>query len=131
MSEWTKFLNPSDLYFVHVYLYKQTQTKFWLMFMWLLQTELESPLENFCKPLQFTQRTDREAYLSLTSYLNQTSLCSAMLRMLTTWHCPHSPATRHCCSTHTHPFYVPLSGTTRVSWYQKGKHQSGFYWSKR
>jgi len=26
--------------------------------------------------------------------------------------------TRH---THTHPFNGPLSGTTRVSWYQKGK----------
>jgi len=23
--------------------------------------------------------------------------------------------------THTHPFNGPLSGTTRVSWYQKGK----------
>ena len=31
--------------------------------------------------------------------------------------------------THTHPFNGPLSGTTRVSRYQKG--QSGFYWSKR
>jgi len=33
--------------------------------------------------------------------------------------------------THTHPFNGPLSGTTRVSRYQKGKNQSGFYWSKR
>ena len=30
--------------------------------------------------------------------------------------------------THTHG---PLFGTTRVSWYQKGKTNSGFYWSKR
>jgi len=29
--------------------------------------------------------------------------------------------------THTHPFNGPLSGTTRVSRYQKGKNQSGFY----
>jgi len=28
--------------------------------------------------------------------------------------------------THTHPFNGPLSGATRVSWYQKGKNQSGF-----
>ena len=34
-------------------------------------------------------------------------------------------------TTHTHPFNGPLSGTTRVSRYQKGKNQSGFYWSKR
>jgi len=27
----------------------------------------------------------------------------------------------------THPFNGPLSGTTWVSWYQKGKNQSGFY----
>ena len=28
---------------------------------------------------------------------------------------------------HTHPFNGPFSWTTRVSWYQKGKNQSGFY----
>ena len=33
--------------------------------------------------------------------------------------------------THTHPFNGPFSGTTRVSRYQKGKNQPGFYWSKR
>ena len=33
--------------------------------------------------------------------------------------------------THTHPFNGPLSGTTQVSRYQKGKNQSRFYWSKR
>ena len=33
--------------------------------------------------------------------------------------------------THTHPFNGSLSGATRVSQYQKGKNQSGFYWSKR
>ena len=33
--------------------------------------------------------------------------------------------------THTHPFNGPFSGTTRVGRYQKGKKQSGFYWSKR
>ena len=32
---------------------------------------------------------------------------------------------------HTQPFNCPLSGTTQVSRYQKGKNQSGFYWSKR
>jgi len=32
---------------------------------------------------------------------------------------------------HTYPFNGPFSGTTRVSQYQKGKNQSGFYWSKR
>jgi len=30
-------------------------------------------------------------------------------------------------STHTHPFNGPLSETTWVSRYQKGKNQSGFY----
>ena len=29
-------------------------------------------------------------------------------------------------STHTHPFNGPLSGTTRVSWYQKGKTNRDF-----
>ena len=33
--------------------------------------------------------------------------------------------------THTHPFNGPLSGSTQVSRYQKGKNQSGFYWSER
>ena len=33
--------------------------------------------------------------------------------------------------THTHPFNGPLSGTTWVSRYQKGKNQSRFYWSKK
>jgi len=33
--------------------------------------------------------------------------------------------------THTHPFNGFFSGTTRVIRYQKGKNQSGFYWSKR
>jgi len=32
---------------------------------------------------------------------------------------------------HTHPFNGPLSRTTRVSWYQKGKTYLGFYWSKK
>ena len=32
----------------------------------------------------------------------------------------------------THAFNSHFSGTsTRVSWYQKGKNQSGFYWGKR
>jgi len=35
------------------------------------------------------------------------------------------------CHTHTHTFNGPFSGTTRVSRYQKGKNQCGFYWSKR
>jgi len=29
--------------------------------------------------------------------------------------------------THTQPFNGPLSGTTRGSWYQKGKNEPGFY----
>ena len=33
--------------------------------------------------------------------------------------------------THTHPFNGPLSGSTQVSRYQKGKNQSGFYWRER
>jgi len=33
--------------------------------------------------------------------------------------------------THTHSFNGPFSGTTRVSRYQKGENQSGFYWSMR
>ena len=48
---------------------------------------------------------------------------------VTTW---RSCTTRNVCDlSHTHPFNGPLSGTTRVSRYQKGKNQSGFYWSKR
>ena len=30
------------------------------------------------------------------------------------------------CATHIHPFNGPLSGTTRVSWYQKGKTNLDF-----
>ena len=47
------------------------------------------------------------------------------------------PLLRYCqlnkinISAHTHAFNGPLSGTTRVSRYQKGKTNSGFYWSKR
>ena len=46
------------------------------------------------------------------------------------WHCLHLPLHSmlgwcSCCcmlgSTHTHPFNGPLSGTTKVSRYQKGK----------
>jgi len=33
--------------------------------------------------------------------------------------------------SHTNLFNGPLSGTTRVGRYQKGKTKSGFYWSKR
>ena len=36
-------------------------------------------------------------------------------------------ATVHPPTAHTHAFNGPLSGTTRVSRYQKGKTQSGFY----
>jgi len=32
-----------------------------------------------------------------------------------------NPRTSPCIHTHTHPFNGPLSRTTRVSWYQKGK----------
>jgi len=38
----------------------------------------------------------------------------------------HSDTHTHT-HTHTHPFNGPLSGTTRVSRYQKGKNQSAFY----
>jgi len=34
-------------------------------------------------------------------------------------------------NTHTHLFNGFFSGTTQVSWYQKSKNQSGFYWNKR
>jgi len=34
-----------------------------------------------------------------------------------------APLSEH---THTHPFNGPLSGTTRVSWYQKGKTSPDF-----
>ena len=34
-------------------------------------------------------------------------------------------------TTTPQPFNGPFSGTTRLSRYQKGKNQSGFYWSKR
>jgi len=30
------------------------------------------------------------------------------------------------CTTHTHTFYGPFSGTTQVSWYQKGKTNLDF-----
>ena len=50
-------------------------------------------------------------------------------------HASNSPAS-NCTATehthtHTHPLNGRLSGTTHVSRYQKGKNQSGFYWSKR
>ena len=35
--------------------------------------------------------------------------------------------TRTNTRTHTHPFNGPLSGTTQVSWYQKGKTNLDFY----
>jgi len=40
----------------------------------------------------------------------------------------HPCTASHLKRTHTktHPFNGPLYGTTRVSWYQKGKNQSGF-----
>ena len=44
------------------------------------------------------------------------------------WRCYSSPQP---CVLHTHPFNSPLSRTTQVSRYQKGKNQSGFYWRKR
>jgi len=31
-----------------------------------------------------------------------------------------------CAQTHTHPFNGPLSRTTRISWYQKGKTNLDF-----
>ena len=40
-------------------------------------------------------------------------------------HCAFSDATVSCF-THTHPFNGPFSGTTRVSWYQKGKTNLDF-----
>ena len=42
--------------------------------------------------------------------------------------CAHTHTHTHI-HTHTHPFNGPLSGTTRVGWYQKGKTKSVFYWS--
>jgi len=36
-----------------------------------------------------------------------------------------------CTCAYIHPFNGPFSRTTWVSRYQKGKNQSGFYWSKR
>ena len=61
--------------------------------------------------------------------------------IMTQWRCHDSEKllrhgnieTTNCTRSHTytHPFNGPLSGTTRVSQYHKGKNQSGFYWSKR
>jgi len=45
--------------------------------------------------------------------------------MLTTWHCPHLP-TAAAAHTHTHPFNSPLSRTTWVNQYQKGKNNLDF-----
>jgi len=38
----------------------------------------------------------------------------------------HINLTVQCKHTHTHPFNGPLSGTTRVSWYQRGKTNLDF-----
>jgi len=38
----------------------------------------------------------------------------------------HATSTRRTTHTHTHPFNSPFSGTTRVSWYQKGKTNLDF-----
>jgi len=70
--------------------------------------------------------------ISVLSEHRYQQVCVQLLRTLTTWHCPHSPAARSAvvqcapCSTHTHPFNGPLSGTTRVSRYQKGKTNLDF-----
>ena len=41
-------------------------------------------------------------------------------------------STKSALLTRTHARLTALfSGTTQMSWYQKGKNQSGFYWSKR
>ena len=61
--------------------------------------------------------------------LLQTSVCHKLnMHLLSYCWLAHTHARTH---THTHPFNGPFSGTTRVSRYQKGKNQSGFYWSKR
>jgi len=38
----------------------------------------------------------------------------------------HATSTRRTTHTHTHPFNSFFSGTTRVSWYQKGKTNLDF-----
>jgi len=56
--------------------------------------------------------------------------CSKLCLEITHAH-THTHAHAHA-RTHTHTHInSPLYGTTRVSRYQKGKNQSGFYWSKR
>jgi len=44
---------------------------------------------------------------------------------------PFSVSTAAACYTHTHPFNGPLSGTNRVSRYQKGKTNLDFTESKK
>ena len=46
-------------------------------------------------------------------------------------HLDRTPICDRQTDIHTHPFNGPLSGTTRVGRYQKGKTSSGFYRSKR
>ena len=47
-------------------------------------------------------------------------------------HWPGNSQLTICRQTHTHTRLTAFfSGTTHVSRYQKGKNQSGFYWSKR
>ena len=67
--------------------------------------------------------------LSLLPSAGQEISTGQNMMMLCAWGMKADVA--HSTHTHTHPYNGPLSRTTRVSRYQKGKNQSGFYWSER
>jgi len=80
-------------------------------------------------PRQGLPRNDEHSVHGWSNQQHQ-SLVSCCLHWQQLSHIPNTQ-TDTDIHTHTHPFNGPLSGTTRVSRYQKGKNQSGFYWSKR
>ena len=58
----------------------------------------------------------------MTNTLAMAVLSDVLVLSVKLWHLYHM---EHC-NTHTHPFNGPLSGTTRVSRYQKGKTNLDF-----
>ena len=67
-----------------------------------------------CTPLDLAKRGSASKYVRVSCNVMQ---CSVNVKF--TFYCPHT-------HTHTHPFNGPLSGTTRVRWYQKGKTNLDF-----
>ena len=100
--------------------------KFWVMFGRVvpskiyLQTDRQTTHRHarHTPPLQYPKQSNNQFLLDLIFS------CNWLLLALHSYHHTHT-------HTHTHPFNGPLSGTTQVSRYQKGKTNLDFYWSER